>query len=239
MKTNINGPSSPYQYSHKIIDEQGLLVENETFTEMQISIFDIQASIIGDGREKIEIWWDDLSIIQDPSNNTLSEGKIIGQLSYYEYVSPDAEAAASSGGSSMKYTLISMFTINMALRFVISSSAALMWSLIHVLQVFRYILMMNINMPKLIGLLTKYLVVVIGEVDEIEEIMPDILNEYVLNTNDLTQNMTIYTKFEENGYETPYLNDLQGKKFFIFTISLIIFVPMIYLLKLLCKNVRH
>ena len=239
MKTNIDGPSSPYQYSFKIIDEQGLLVENQTFTEMQISIYDIQASILGAGKEKIEIWWDDLSIIQDPSNNTLSEGKIIGQLSYYEYVSPDAEAAASSGGSSMKYTLISMFSINMGLRFVISSSAALMWSLIHVLQVFRYLLMMNINMPKLIGILTEYLVIVIGEVDEIEELIPDILNEYVLDSDDLTQNMTIYSKFEENGYDTPYLNDLQGKKIFMFTVALVVFVPMIYLLKKLCKNVKY
>ena len=96
-----------------------LLVENQTITEMQISIFDIQASINGDG---IEIWWDDLSIIQDLSNNTLSEGKMIDQLSYYEYVSPDVEAASNSG-SSMKYTLISMFTINRGLRFVISSTA--------------------------------------------------------------------------------------------------------------------
>ena len=239
MKTNINGPSSPYQYSYTIVDEQELLVENQTFTEMQISIFNIQASIIGDGREKIEIWWDDLSIIQDSSNNTLSDGKIIGQLSYFEYVSPEVEAAVSGGGSSMKYTLISMFSINMGLRIVISSSAALMWSLIHVLQVFRYILMININTPKLIGLLTKYLVVVIGEVDEIEELIPDVFNEYVFNSNDLTQNMTIYTKFEENGYETPYLNDLQGKKFFIFAVILIIFLPMIYLLKLLCKNVKY
>ena len=239
MKTNINGPLSPYQYSYKIIDEQGLLTDNQTFTQMLISIFDIQASIIGEGIEKIEIWWDDLSVIQDQSNNTLNEGKIIGQLSFYEYVPPEVEAAVSNCGSSMKYTLISMFSINMGLRFVISSSASLMWSLIHVLQVFRFMLMMNINMPKIIGILTKYLVVVIGEIDEIEELIPDVLNEYVLNSDDLTQNMTIYSKFEENGYETPYLNDLQGKKIFMFTVVLVIFVPMIYILKLLCKNVKH
>ena len=231
MRTNINGPSSPYKYSYKIIDDEGLLVENETFTEMQISIFDIQASIIGDGREKIEIWWDDLSIIQDPSNNTLSEGKMIGQLSYYEYVPPDAEAAASNSGSSMKYTLISVFSINMALRFVISSSAALMWSLIHVLQSFRCILMMNIDMPKVIGIMMEYLVVVIGEVDEIEELIPDVLNVYVLNSEDLSKNMTIYSKFEQNGYDTPYLNDLHGKQILMFSIIIFIFMPMIYVLR--------
>ena len=231
MRTNINGPSSPYKYNYKIIDDEGLLVNNQTFTEMHISIFDIQASINGDGREKIEIWWDDLSIIQDPSNNTLSEGKMIGQLSYYEYVPPDAEAAASNSGSSMKYTLISVFSINMALRFVISSSAALMWSLIHVLQSFRCILMMNIDMPKVIGIMMEYLVVVIGEVDEIEELIPDVLNVYVLNSEDLSKNMTIYSKFEQNGYDTPYLNDLHGKQILMFSIIIFIFIPMIYVLR--------
>ena len=231
MRTNINGPSSPYKYSYKIIDDEGLLVKNQTFTEMQISIFHIQASINGDGREKIEIWWDDLSIIQDPSNNTLSEGKMIGQLSYYEYVSPDAEAAASNSGSSMKYTLISMFTINMGLRFVISSSAALMWSLIHVLQSFRCIVMMNIGMPKVIGIMMEYLVVVIGEVDEFEEFTPDVLNEYILNTDDLTENMTLYPNFEQNGYDTPYLNDLFGKQILMFSVTVFITVPMIYFLR--------
>ena len=239
MRTNINGPFSPYKYSYKIIDEQRLLLENQTFTKMHISIYDIQASIIGNGREKIEIWWDDLSIIQDPSNNTLSEGKIIGHLSFFEYLSPEAVEAVSGGGSGVKYTILSMFSINLALRFIISSSAATMWSLIHVLQVFRYTLMMNIFVPKLVRIMLQYLVVVIGEIDELEELIPDVLNEYVLNTDDLAQNMTIYSKFEENDYETPYLTELQGKKFFIFAVVIIIFMPMIYFLKVLCNKVKH
>ena len=238
MKTNINGPSSPYTYSFTIIDEQGLLVENQTFTEIQVSVHDIQASIQGGGKERIEIWWDDLSVIQDPSNNTLSEGKMIGFLNYYEYVPPDTEAAASNGGSSMRYTLISIFTINMGMKLIVSSSAALMWSLIHVLQLFRYILMMNINMPKLIGILMEYLVVVIGEVDELEEHTPDILNEYLLDRNDLIQNMTIYPRFKENGYDTPYLNDLHGKQFFSFAIIVFVFMPMIYFCRIMCRKVK-
>jgi hypothetical protein len=52
----------------------------------------------------------------------------------------------------MKYTLMTMFSVNMVLKTVISSSAALMWSLIHVLQVFRYILMININRSKMIDI---------------------------------------------------------------------------------------
>ena len=236
MKVNINGPSSPYSFKYSIIDQ---LVENQSFTQMQIRIYDLGTNLNGGGREKIEIWWLNLEVIQDLSNNTLSEGKITGDLNQYEHVSSGAEATISSGGSSIKYTLISMFTINLLLKFVISSSAALMWSLIHVLQVFRYILMMNIHMPKLIGTLMKYLVVVIGEVDELQEIVPDILNDYILDSEDLSHNMTIYPRFEESGYETPYLNNLHGKQFLIFAVIILIVMPMIYCMKNLFKNVKY
>lgn len=99
----------------------------------------------------------------------------------------------------MKYTLISMFSINMLLKVVISSSAALMWSLIHVLQAFRYILLINIKMPKMTEILMKYLAVVVGDVDEMEEMIPDIFNTYIIDSDSLNVNVTLYTKFEENG----------------------------------------
>ena len=99
----------------------------------------------------------------------------------------------------MKYTLMTMFSVNMVLKMVISSSAALMWSLIHVLQAFRYILLININMPILVNILMEYLAVVVGEVDEIEEIMPDLFNTYVIDGETLNTNITLYTRFEENG----------------------------------------
>ena len=77
----------------------------------------------------------------------------------------------------------------------------------------------------------EYLVVVIGEVDEFEELTPDVLNDYILNTDDLTQNMTLYPNFEQNGYDTPYLNDLFGKQILMFSVTVFITVPMIYFLR--------
>ena len=109
----------------------------------------------------------------------------------------------------MKYTLMTMFSVNMVLKMVISSSAALMWSLIHVLQAFRYILLININMPILIDILMQYLAVVVGEVDEIEEIMPDLFNTYVIDGETLNTNITLYTKFEENGKNILNVNHIR------------------------------
>jgi hypothetical protein len=99
----------------------------------------------------------------------------------------------------MKYTLLSMFSVNMLLKAVISSSAALMWSLIHVLQVFRYILMINIKMPEMIDILMQYLAVVVGEVDEMENMVPDWFGQYVVNLTELETNSTLYVRFQDHG----------------------------------------
>ena len=67
----------------------------------------------------------------------------------------------------------------------------------------------------------EYLAVVVGEVDEIEEMMPDLFNTYVIDGDALNTNMTLYTRFEENGkksymliilgYDSPFLTMLFGK----------------------------
>lgn len=199
---------------------------------MYVSISNVQSSLLGNNNEAIEIWWDDLSVITDLANNTLSDGKIIGYLNEYEFIPPLTKAAANNGGSSMKYTLISMFSVNMVLKFVISSSAAVLWSLIHVLQAFRFMLMMNIQMPGVITTLMQYLVVVIGEVDEIENKVPDLINMYIINQADIENNVTIFPRFVANGYDSPYLTDLNGQKIIMLLTMTVIFVPLLYVLKI-------
>ena len=79
-----------------------------------------------------------------------------------------------------------------------------MWSLIHVLQAFRFILMINIRMPLLVDTLMSYLAVVVGEVDEMEEMVPDLLNDYVLQKRSLRVEV-LYPRFEENGKVTSHM----------------------------------
>ena len=227
----INGPSSPYDFKFEVAN-QDELVENQIFTEMVIRIYDLKATLFGEGSEKIFIWWTDLTVIEDRSNNTLSDGKIFGILNSYIYVSEEERSIASNGGSGIKYTVIIVFMTNIGLKFLIASSAALMWSLVHVLQSFRYILMMNIQMPEMIDILMEYLVVVIGEIDELEDLIPDLINDYLINQEELTVNMTILSKFEENGYETPYLNDQLGKQILLFGFIVLIIMPFIFLMKI-------
>lgn len=236
ISTYIDGPKSPYDYSYRITNDR--LAANFTFEELYIEVYDVAATLVGYGSEKFELEFTDLTVIQDEANNTLSEGSIVGYLSPYEYIPPEVEGSANSGGQGMKYTLISLFGANMAIKMVISSSAALMWSLIHVLQAFRYILMINILMPKMIKILMEYLAVVIGEVDEIEAILPDYMNTYVIDSDNLNQDAITLERFEENGYDSPYLTDNYGKQMSLALLFFIFVVPSIFIGMKLFKNVK-
>ena len=234
MKTFINGPKSPYLYSTKITNTN--LAESTTFTELYVQVYDIQESIIGSGKEKFEMWFDDLTVIQDLANNSLSDCTMIGNLNRYIYISPEVLESTERSGSSIKYTFISIFSINMLIKFFVSSSASIMWSLMHVLQVFRFVLMINIKMPRLISMTIDYLGVVIGEIEELDELIPDIYNKYVIDSEELNTDAIVLERFEENGYEKPYLTDLYGKQAFTFSFIIAIWIPCIYLLLRISKR---
>ena len=215
LHTNIDGPYSPYSYSYSIAN-QNSLVANQTFIEILIQISDVEATLYGNNFEKIQIWWEDLSVITDSIGNSIHEGKITGYLNEFEYLPPEVESGVNNGGQGMKYTIISLFSVNIGIKMFISSSASIMWSLIHVLQVFRYILMINIKMPKIIDILMEYMAIVVGEVDEVEKIVPDVFNIYLLNSSDINDKMYIQPSFQKYGYETPYLTDLYGRQILMF-----------------------
>ena len=107
--------------------------------------------------------------------------------------------SVSSGGQSMQYSLMTMFSVNMLLKVVISSSAAVMWSLIHVLQLFRYILYINVNTPNIMATLISYLAIVVGDTGDTEKYIPDIIDQYMINSSDILANFTLYKKFDDNG----------------------------------------
>jgi len=74
-----------------------------------------------------------------------------------------------------------------------------MWSLIHTLQIYRYILLINIKMPRLIDIFLKFLAITIGEVDEVESLMPDWFSLYIIDPSDLRYDTTLHSRFENNG----------------------------------------
>jgi len=51
----------------------------------------------------------------------------------------------------------------------------------------------------MVDILMQYLAVVVGEIDEMEEAVPDIFNTYIIDGDSLNSSITLYPKFEDNG----------------------------------------
>ena len=87
MRVYINGPSSPYKFEYAIYDPKNYLATTNQITQLDVRIYDVQAALYGLGVEKGEIWFTDLTVLKDLANNSFSEGKIVGNLKTYEYIS--------------------------------------------------------------------------------------------------------------------------------------------------------
>ena len=228
MTTYIDGPESPYDYLYRITND--LFEANTTFTEIYIAIYDLKHSLEGGTKEKLKISFNDLSVITDLAGNELSDGTLIGYLNSYDYLSDEVTDAVRGGGLSMKYIIMSLLASNLLLKLVFSVSASLMWFLINVLQLFRFILMIDIVTPKVMSILLEYIAVVVGDVKEMEIPFPDLINTYIINEADLRQDVYIPAKFLERGYDSPYLSVVYGKYILLFNTILIIGVPTLYIL---------
>ena len=87
LRASIQGPASPYTFEYEIYDPENLLATGQHITSLKVNIFNIESYIYGQGDELIELWFNDRNMIQDISNNSLTEGRIIGSLNEFEYVS--------------------------------------------------------------------------------------------------------------------------------------------------------
>ena len=91
-----------------------------------------------------------------------------------------------------------MFSVNMLLNIIIAASTSLLWSLINVLQVLRYILMINIITPSSVKILIKYLAVAVGDIEELQDLVPNMFRLF-LNNTEIGEAKVLYPKFKENG----------------------------------------
>jgi hypothetical protein len=87
LQAFINGPSSPYTFEYEIYDPRNFLKTDLEITQFDVKVFNIKASIHGDGAEKIEFWLSDSTLINDLAGNALADGRITGNLKKFEYIS--------------------------------------------------------------------------------------------------------------------------------------------------------
>jgi hypothetical protein len=103
----------------------------------------------------------------DASGNTAEEKKIQGTLQKSIYFDPASETAVNGGGESMKYSFLTVVSLNILLKVVLQSSMSAMWSAVHTLQVFHLLLYMDFNFPNNLLKFGEYLAVAEGDLEEI------------------------------------------------------------------------
>jgi hypothetical protein len=128
----ITGKKTFYSFKFRIIENpRDPLVPGRNITKFVVVIYDFKQTM--EGKEKFEIKFANYDIIQDPSNNTLSISTLSGLIKPFIFVPQDEASAMANSGESMKYTFIGVFSFNLVLKVVLSSSMGFLWSLVHAL----------------------------------------------------------------------------------------------------------
>jgi len=111
-----------------------------------------------------------------------------------------------------------------------------LWSLVHALQVFNFLLYMNINFPQNLRSFGGYLEVASGEIEELQQFVPDLLS-YILDYDEIEEDWDVLQEsFKEGGIETPYIIISYSKGMTLMLFLAFITLPFVYLLHKLCKK---
>jgi hypothetical protein len=102
------------------------------------------------------------------------------------YVSEDEANAIAGGGESMKYAFLSALGFQLGLKVIINGSMQYLWGLVHALQVFQYLLLMNIDFPPNLPAFTGYFSIASGDTGSmgIKDYLPDI-KKFLIKVEDI------------------------------------------------------
>jgi len=111
-----------------------------------------------------------------------------------------------------------------------------LWSLVHALQVFNFLLYMNINFPTNLRLFGGYLEVASGEIEELQQFVPDILS-YIFDYDEIEEDWDVLQEsFRESGIDTPYIMISFSKGMTLMVFLVCFTLPLFMLLNKLCKK---
>ena len=118
------------------------------------------------GTENVRISFIDYSQITDANGNVLVNGSFSEKNpAPFVYVSDDEQNAIAGGGESMKYAFLSALGFQLGLKVIINGSMQYLWGLVHALQVFQYLLLMNIDFPPNLPAFVAYFSIATGDTD--------------------------------------------------------------------------
>ncbi|CDW90923.1 fu domain containing protein [Stylonychia lemnae] len=237
IQVDIVGSLKSYKFEWRIISLQNqLLVPGRQIQKFMIKIDNLQQSLYG--QEEIRVQFKDNSQIKDLADNILTEQYAFINPYPFTYLSPTEKSTATSGGSSLQYSVMSVFSVNLAMKALLNSSMQYLWGLVHALQIITFLLYMNILIPSNVELFTDYLSIASGDIS-LKEFIPSVL-DMVIDQRDIYEpidNETFYYKFQEKDL-TPYLIISYGEKISLWIASILVILPAIIILNKLFKGVK-
>ena len=111
-----------------------------------------------------------------------------------------------TSGKSIKFTVLAIFALTMLLKILLGNSSSLLWNFSHILQLFRVIILINVVLPKVIVVFASFLDLTNAGIEEIDNMIPDVILKYLLDTKDLTTRKgQLEDKYiEDYGLDSPY-----------------------------------
>ena len=141
LDIKISGPTPPYNFGFNFTQEYKAGDELKNFI---IALVNITTSLNGLGKEQVYLNFINPESINDLSGNPLLPVTLEANLTYYIYV-PEAEMnSVENVGQSTKFAAIMLLLLNLALKILLKSAMSFLWDLVHILQVFRYEILLNI-----------------------------------------------------------------------------------------------
>jgi hypothetical protein len=116
-----------------------------------------------------------------------------------------------------------------------------LWGLVHALQVFQYLLLLNINFPPNLPAFVGYFSIASGDTSAlgIEQYIPEI-NKWLINENDIIgryDNELLPPKFVDAGI-SPYFIISYSDKLSMWMAAVFIVLPVLLLFNKICKKVK-
>ncbi|CDW90898.1 cadg multi-domain protein [Stylonychia lemnae] len=237
IEIKIEGTKSEYIFDWRIIEDlKNPLVPGRIIQRFQIKLQDLKTSL--EGTENIKISLKNYSQVTDLAENSVTQDSFASVNPYpFIYFSPVEQSTAQNGGQSLKYTFLSVFSFNIALKILLNSSMQFLWGLVHALQVFNFLLYMNIDFPENVELFSNYLKVASGDIDEFNQFIPNI-GDYIIDENQVNEaidNEKLQQKFQDDEI-SPYFIIAFGQKLTLWVLGLLVILPIAVILNKLCKK---
>eukprot|EP00347_Sterkiella_histriomuscorum_P005340 403356986 len=239
IQIEITGKATKYKFSWRMInDVKNPLLPGRIINKFAFVSSEFQQSL--DGSEKYKITFQNYSAIQDLAGNPVAaESYAEINVNSFVFLSASEQSTISSGGSSLKYTFMSVFSFNLVLKVVLNSSMQYLWGLVHALQVFNFLLYMNIDFPNNVQTFSGYLKVASGDIEEMQQYIPNIA-DYIVNIKNVESSMDnekLQQKFIDDDVP-PYFIVAFGQKLTLWCIAFLIILPFSLVLNKLCKKVK-